>query len=359
MKRFSKYAAVVLLLLLGAVSLTSCSGTSEVPDGYQYATCAGEYFRLFVPTQWTVNTESGVSGAFVTIDTAVTMRQVPYEPETEGTENALESFLTSFMHEVSVLSDYQELYAVSQDEVDGFKAWRLNYTARVAGTMYTFRQVLTKAGGRFYVFTYSAPSDKFDDYTDIVDEIQEEIRFYNDPYEGSGETNEIPNDVTAPEGMKLISTDEVAFRFFVPTAWETDPESAAFLSWVTESDGSRSNVSMLTYMPDDEGYSVDDYWAQCVVKYENTLPSFELLSVDGEGEPGGEAGKIGDRDAKLYTYTYTLGGNRYKVRQAVCVYATSVYTITYTALEEHFDSHIDEVDAMQEAVVFRSPFKKE
>ena len=53
---------LALCLLLG--TLVACSGDSEIPDGYQYATCKGEYFRLFVPTQWTVNTESGVSGAY-------------------------------------------------------------------------------------------------------------------------------------------------------------------------------------------------------------------------------------------------------------------------------------------------------
>lgn len=357
MKRFSRCAGALLLLLLAVSGLLSCSGTSEVPDGYQYATCAGEYFRLFVPTQWTVNTQSGVSGAFVTIDTAVTMREVSFEPE-EG-QATLDGFQSSFMQEVSALHDYKELSAPITDEVDGYGARRLHYSARVAGEVYIFRQVLIKAGGRFYAFTYSAPSETFDNYADIVDEILAEIRFYNEPYEGSGETNEIPDDVTAPEGMKLVSTDEVAFRFFVPTAWETDPESAAYLSWVTETDGSRSNVSMITYMPDDEGYSVADYWKQCVTKYEDALPSFTLLSVDEEGNPGGEAGKLGDRDATLYTYTYTLSGNRYRVRQAVCVYATSIYTVTYTALEEHFDSHLTEVDAMQDAVVFRSPFKKE
>ena len=53
-----------------------------------------------------------------------------------------------------------------------------------------------------------------------------------------------------------------------------------------------------------------------------------------------------------------MGGYTYKVRQAVCTYSTMVYTVTYTALEPHFDSHLADVDAMQAAVVFRSPFKK-
>ena len=52
----------LLAVCLLAGSLVACSKDSEIPEGFQYATCKGEYFRLFGPTQWTVNTESGVSG---------------------------------------------------------------------------------------------------------------------------------------------------------------------------------------------------------------------------------------------------------------------------------------------------------
>ena len=87
MMRMLRYAAAALAVLLLLAALPACSGESEVPKGYQYATCAGEYFRLFVPTQWTVNTGSGVSGAYITIDTTVTMRQVVFTPEDASTDS--------------------------------------------------------------------------------------------------------------------------------------------------------------------------------------------------------------------------------------------------------------------------------
>lgn len=376
MKGFFKFAAAVLSILLILTALPACSGGSEVPDGYQYATCTGEYFRLFVPTQWKTSTGSGISGATLTINSqkeqiaSVTMKQIPFSPtEEDGTpvaEPTLDRFLSAYTAEVSALYDYEETDPALEDKIDDHRAVRLSYRARVGGTMYRFRQVLCKVEGRFYVFSFDAPEDVYDtemgdgSLLDIVGDIQDNIRIYAQPYEGGEETLDIPSDVKTPDGMKLISTDHVAFRFFVPTAWENDMENQAFLAWTTETDGSRSNVSMLTYMPAYDGYSVDDYWTDmCDEPYRNTLPSFALLSMDDEGEPGGEAGKLGDRDAKLYTYTYELGGNHYKTRQAVCVYATSIYVLTYTTLEQHFDSHLAEVDAMQAAVVFRSPFRGE
>lgn len=260
--RMLRYAAAALAVLLLLAALPACSGESEVPKGYQYATCAGEYFRLFVPTQWTVNTGSGVSGAYITIDTTVTMRQVVFTPEDASTDseetvsgtdggdsgaggNTLEAFRQAYVREIGALHDYAETDPPLATTVDGYRAILLRYTARIAGTVYRFRQVLCKVEGRFYVYSYSAPADRFDTYADIAEEIQEEIRFYHTPYEGSAATRKIPEDGNAPEGMKLVSTDAVAFRFYVPLAWETDMENSANLVYVTEADGSRSNVTMI------------------------------------------------------------------------------------------------------------------
>ena len=234
--------------------------------------------------------------------------------------------------------------------MSGYKAVSVTYAATVAGTAYRFRQVLCRVAGRFYLFTFTAPAEKFDTYTDIVSEIIENIQFYNTPYEGSGDTKKVSDKVTAPEGMFLVSNDKVAYRFFAPDGWTSNRESGAELVYVTEADGSRSNVSMMAYYPEDEGFSVADYWEMCRPHYEDALPGFTLLSAT-------EDEKIGDRNATVYVYTYTLGGVTYKTRQAVCVYSTMIYTMTYTALPDYYDSHLPEVERMQAQVVFRSPFK--
>ena len=372
--RLPRLLCALLALCLFTGGLTACSGQSEIPDGYQYATCAGEYFRLFVPTQWTVNTESGVSGAYLSIDTSVSMIEVPFDltdaalTETgDGAETAgqgedtdteggnadrtatLEDFYRAHLAQISTLRDYteEERYYTT---VSGYKAVSVTYAATVAGTAYRFRQVLCRVAGRFYLFTFTAPAEKFDTYTDIVSEIIENIQFYNTPYEGSGDTKKVSDKVTAPEGMFLVSNDKVAYRFFAPDGWTSNGESGAELVYVTEADGSRSNVSMMAYYPEDEGFSVADYWEMCRPHYEDALPGFTLLSVT-------EDEKIGDRNATVYVYTYTLGGVTYKTRQAVCVYSTMIYTMTYTALPDYYDSHLPEVERMQAQVVFRSPFK--
>ena len=64
-------AVLAVLTLCGA--MIACGSTDDAPSGYLNATCAGEYFRLFVPQGWTVNTRSGVSGASISMDASVSM----------------------------------------------------------------------------------------------------------------------------------------------------------------------------------------------------------------------------------------------------------------------------------------------
>jgi hypothetical protein len=169
--------ALLALCLLGG-SLVACSGDSEVPEGYQYATCNGEYFRLFVPTQWTVNTESGVSGGCYSLleGTAVSMTEVPFDKPADGEGEdltaTLEDFFTAHTAEIAKLRNYK-----AEKEFDitlgSYKAKDITYSATVGEDTYRYRQVLTKVSGRFYLFTYSSKTDTFDYWLDTVDEILE------------------------------------------------------------------------------------------------------------------------------------------------------------------------------------------
>lgn len=353
-------AVLAIGLLFGAVtSLSGCSGASEVPKGYQYATAPGEYFRLFVPTQWSVNTASGVSGAILSLgsQTSVTMAEIPFDPvltdeQGEARTATLDDFVEAHVSEISTMHNYRQEKRFNSTLGSG-KAVDMTYFATVNGVEYRFRQVLAKAGGRFYLFTYSALADQFEQNLDTVDEILENVLFYTTPYEAEAD-KKIPEDKNTPDGMKLVSTNEVAYRFYVPVAWELDAGNAANLVFIREADGSRSNVSMMAYMPGDDGFSVADYWDMCLPQYEDALQNFTVLSETEE--------TMGDRKATVWEYTYTLGGVTYTTRQAACVYTTMIYTMTYTVTGDitsaHYTSHLEDVKAMQAAITFRSPLKR-
>ncbi len=339
-------ALLALSLLSG--SLVACSQKSEIPEGYQYATCKGEYFRLFVPTQWTVNTQSGISGAYYSLaeGTAVSMGEVYFDkPASEGedTTATLADFFAAHVADVSAMSGYK-----AEKEFDAtlgsYKAKDITYTAVKGGEAYRFRQVLTKVEGRFYLFTYSSKADTFDRWLDTVDGILENIMFYAYPFEGTEDERKLPKVDGVPEGMKLVTNNDVAYRFFAPESWVVGDAEAASLVYASDTD--RSNVTVLSYNPDADGYGVADYWEYVEKHYKDTLADYTPAS-----EP--VAGKMGGKNATVYEYTYSMGGVTYKCRQAVCVYSYMIVVMTYTALPENYDTHLPEVEQMQEKLTFR------
>ena len=351
---------LVLVLATLATALVGCSEKSEIPDGYQYATCRGEYFRLFVPTQWTVNTAGGISSAYISLatETIVSMTEVEFDGNAVDTENtadetaadetaaeatvaSLDDFYAHHLAEVSRMRDY-ELKRQFDTTLGSYRAKEVYYGVSIGETSYGYRQVLTKVEGRFYLFTFSSTADSFDAWLDVVDGILENVVFYAYPYEGSDDDRKIPDDQPVPDGMQLVSNREVAYAFYAPESWIADKTSATYLVYASETD--RSNVTMLSYLPEDEGYSVADYWAYCEKYYKDALEGYTLLSTT--------EGKMGARNATVYEYTYMLGGVTYKTRQACCVYSTMVYVMTYTALPENYDAHLGEVQTMQEALTF-------
>ncbi len=343
-------ALLALCMLMG--TFVACSQGEEIPDGYQYATCKGEYFRLFVPTQWTVNTESGVSGAYYSLaeGTAVSMAEVHFDKpaadgEGEDVTATLADFFAAHTADISQMKGYK-----AEKEFDAtlgsYRAKDITYTATKSGDTYRFRQVLTKVEGRFYLFTYSSKADYFDRWLDTVDGILENIMFYAYPFEGSGDEKKIPKVDHIPDGMKLVTGNDVAYRFFAPTDWIVGNAEAAAQVYFSETD--RSNVTVMGYVPDVEAYSVADYWENTEKYYKDALNDYTPTAEPSESTMGG-------KKATVYEYTYSLGGVTYKCRQTVCVYSYMIVVMTYTALPENYDAHLDEVEQMQGALTFRKP----
>ena len=360
-KRFfvGRALCALLAICLVAGGLVACSGQgSEIPDGYQYATCNGEYFRLFLPTQWTVNTESGVSGGYTAVfgNTAVSMTEVPFS--IENGDATLEDFYKAHLSEIEQLKDYtadpKNFVDSTMSASDGggrAAAKDITFTASVAGTVYRYRQVLCKVEGRFYIFTCTMDNAYFSELSEsqkldilgIVEEIRGNIVFHNRPFDDGENGKKIPA-VDAPDGMKLVSNNDVAYRFFAPDSWIAVEGSAASQVYASETD--RSNVSVIGYVSED-GVSVEDYWKELLPHYQSALTGFKEISAT-------EA-KMGGRTATVYEFTYSLGGVTYDARQTICVYSYMIVSMTYTALPEYYEAHLAEVEAMQAALTFRRP----
>ena len=85
---FLRLLCAMLALLLSLTVMTACSDKDDLPKGYQNATCNGEYFRLYIPTQWTLNTESGVSGGHYSLAEGAAVSMMEIIPDVADTETA-------------------------------------------------------------------------------------------------------------------------------------------------------------------------------------------------------------------------------------------------------------------------------
>ena len=347
--KIKRISAIVLLCVMMVSLLASCGERSEIPEGYQLVACEGDCFRLYVPTQgWMPNTASGVTGAFFSMDENASVHVYVADDAGEmEIEEYWEKCNASFEEE---LDDYSFSGKSEKLVLGGQPARKYVYSASVtlvengvASTeTYKFMTVLCKYKKDTYAFVYSAPEKFYDSHLQDVEgnEDGEGILPYfvfAEPYE-SGEEKEYSSKVEVPEGMKLISTDERAYRFFVPENWIVNKRTEISAAYYSESDS--SNVSLQMYMTGDETQTVEDYFAECESRYQDIFSSYTLLSTE-DIEMDGIA-------AKQYLYTITVGGVEYKQLQAIVLKGAVFYTLTYTALPENFDGHMGDVRKMIE-----------
>ncbi|MBR3894304.1 MAG: hypothetical protein IKJ35_04055 [Clostridia bacterium] len=362
MKRFTKCVAL-LLITAALLELASCaSSNGEVPEGMKNATAAGDDFRLYIPINWNANTIYGVSGGYATLSeqSTVSVTKHAITPETEaqmqaeltrdGGEVTGERRIDWFwnnrclpsLRELSEGSSFSEAEAKSQALLNKYNAWRYHWKGVANGTPLHFLQIIAEKDGAFYLFAFTAVERQYQAQLSNVELMLDHFVFA-EPYAPDENAKVIDPNAPAPEGMKLASNDDVAYRFYVPTTWAINANEGVFAAYL-ESD--RSSVSVVPYMPEVESISVAQYFELCEKIMKETAGEYELLA-----EP--ETLDLGGRQATVYVYRYTVGGREYRYKQVIAAYKSMIYSLTYTSTPENFDAHLADVDAMIDAFEFR------
>ncbi len=145
----------------------------------------------------------------------------------------------------------------------------------------------------------------------------------------------------APEGMKKISDDNVAYNFYVYTQWLVD-EGVKNCAYYSATD--RSNVTMTSYVPDQTFDTVTQFYQSCIETYKRDFNDFQVVEETTT--------KMDMFDAYLVTYTFTFGEKTYKVMQAMTLHGSIMYMFTYTSSPELFESHLEEALGMLGALKF-------
>ncbi len=355
MKKFVKLICTALLALMLVVSFASCSD-SDIPDGYQLIACEGDEFRLYVPTQWIVNTSGGVTSAYYTseADTSVSVYKADdadgltldeyWKKCNERYKTELSSYAFDGKSEKIVLGG-----KLGQKYIFSAKMTRFNDLENKNVTKeYKFLQAMAQNDGKTFVLMFSATTERFESLLELVEGNSADegiIPYFRfaEPYTSEDNKKEFDSKVEAPKGMKLASTNERPYRFFVPTSWKINNRTDATAAYASDSDTSNVNVQM--YMTSRNTETVSDHWKRLEESYKTTFSSYTLISDEEILMDGIKAHK--------YTYTVTSGGVEYRLVQAIVRKGEMFYYVTYTALPENFEKHLPDVEKMIESFDIR------
>ena len=148
----------------------------------------------------------------------------------------------------------------------------------------------------------------------------------------------------APDGMKLISTEDVEYNLYVPQEWVEDVSTGVVTAYVSESD--RSNINMAAFDLDDPNMTAAAFWE----KYEGDLLATFPDAVFGETANTVVDGSVA---AEQHTFTATVTGYEYEFMETVFVRGGTAYILTYTSTPDVFESHLDDVQSIVNSLKFR------
>ncbi len=350
MKRIVKLICTAILAVMLILSFASCAN-DDTPDGYQLVACEGDKFRLYVPTQWILNTTGGITSAYYTSDAEISV-SVNVAEDAEGL--TLDEYWSVCDEKYKAeLDGYTYDGSMEKIVLGGRAGQQYVFTAnltrygdaedKAVTKEYKFLHAMAQNEGETYILLYSAPTEDFDSLLETVEGNASDegiIPYFKfaEAYVSEDGEKEFSDKVTPPEGMKLASTDERPYRFYIPESWMINQRTDATAAYASDSDSSNVNVQM--YMTSSNVETVSDHFAKLEETYKATFSAYTLLSDDEIKMDGVSAHK--------YTYTAVVGGEEFKIVQAIVRKGEMFYYVTFTAKSENFEKHIPDVNKMIE-----------
>lgn len=328
--------SAVLCVLCVLFCLTGCSsGNSNVPDGMKLASVDGAPFCLYVPTAWTLNTDSGLSGAYYSMTQKATVSANAYsDSDCDTVEDYWAKISAEYASEYKNFAEESGSVGGTASTLGDRNARKYAFSADFDGEKYRVTQYIAKSDGMFYVLTYSAISDNYEEHLEEVDKMAQVFSFEKNTVDVSDRTD------GAPESMKIASSDKLEYVLYVPQNWIVN---SATVSGAYFSETDRSNVSVVSYYGDE--MTVTEYWEKCEAEYKAQFTGYTALDY--------YESKLGSKKTYVHIFEASIGGENYKFLQAISAYGEMMYTFTYTAKADAFESHFEDVEVMMEQFRFR------
>lgn len=343
------------MLLLSLLLLCGCGDEIDVPDEMQLVGGGAEDgYYFFAPEEWTVSNIGEVDAVYVSrVDTS-SVTFVKVDPASfakpDPTVSDEDFFFGSYfeLSKSEFPSDTEfftnaEATLLGSGETKADRAIKYTYSYTYAEHKFGFMQILASHGTSFYILTYSAPMEErsegvtnYDFYLEKLGQVIDNFRFV-DAVEGTPKEEPVSDE----DGDVLISDPKLCgFSLSVPSGFERDFASAI----VSASAEDGSNITMTKTTAG--GMKVNEYFE---------LRKTELSKIVGEITVVNTVNKTAlgnSENAAAYEYTYEYGGKSFHVYQIFAVVGRSGYVFTYTAREDSYAKHFEDVTRIIGKVVF-------
>ena len=358
----------ILALVCSLFLLIGCGDDYDTPEGLQLiggGEDKGYYF--FAPEEWTKGEEmNGISYvyasrvdttsiSFIEIDPATFVKP---DPAKSDKDFFLEDYFNSTKAEFPDSTVFGEkngekcLLGSGDTKAEAAVKYTYNYLYADAYSggdqRIAFMQILAAHNGRYYVFTYAATLTEKSDGVSTYDYYLEKLQSVIDNFrftEITAESADKPKFSKDSDGDVLASDSELSgFTLYVPADFDVDYSSAIVSA--THEDGSNITMTKATAT----GTTISNYW--------EFRKKELLLYADSVTDIGTNPHAIEFSNAKnaaVCEYTYEYNGKTFHVYQIFVVSGglfQKGYIFTYTALEDNYSLHLDDINRILDKVKF-------
>lgn len=374
MKRILSISLIILAVIFCAVGCKK--EDSSIPEGLQVVkTSDSDGYEFYGPKGWSVANDGKVAASYISVGSQLraSITLATADENVENPKTYFESQKAHFAYEITVLEEP----SVTLGNANG-AYYSVIYSFNYNETDYSSWQILAKNGDDLFIFTYTAKgavSDEESDYQRYVEDVRraiDAIKFK--AKSGTGEVKDFPH---GADGYKLVSDKKIAgFELYLPNSAEVVTSDAYVSAKLTD----KANINLSR--ANDTGVGVLDYVKNRKIKlseitknvtdiavtlkneYDPESPVFdgwdEVMSVMPTLDPDICFGDINQSMIIAYEYTYESQGVKYHVYQVFGVVegfmgsglGASGFVFTYTATEDEYASHLDEIDAILQRIGF-------
>ena len=366
MKRF---LALLLIIVMSASLLFGCTNKDdEAPEGLQIGLeNDAEGYVFYVPENWAIVNSGDVAAAKVSIvnNTSISFTEadMPECSIPEYFERSLGEFTENIKSTMKVtLRDSKCSFGNAKGE-----AYKYIYTYKYENRDYVCMQILLTNNESFYIFTYNSygdPTDEESTYRQYLDSVQLAIDNFKFTDKKDAEKPVYEKD---GDGYNLVSDQALAgFALYLPDDYQVIYSSGFVKAKISEnanivlSRATQTGVGILDYLKmrrDELSAFTTDFTDVSITLVKELDPNSESLK-DWKFDvlPSADSeicfGNLDKNRIISYEYSYKFNGNSYHVYQIMGVDNQNGYVFTYTALENEFELHIDEIKTILAKVEF-------